>query len=129
MVNEGSNFLRGRFSNRDNKIAQIQKRKKTLASSKIIFHQGQTHAFLHINSIYSNSQMKQVEFPQQWYQQATFYPSRQCLTGQILADPLRLVTSTNQPINLQWITVQYTIKIRNNGILVKVNSFPRLLHV
>ena len=50
----------------------------------MIFPQEQDHPFSHQkHQYYYTSQTKQVEFFQHWNQQATSYPSPQCLTDQI----------------------------------------------
>ena len=60
---------------------------------KMVFHEAQANPF-HINN-YLNDQMKQIEFSQYWNQQATTYPSPQCLVSHILVQRSTLLVVTN----------------------------------
>ena len=97
-MNQGSNFLGGSFSNRDNVRALIQFRKeKQPQDFKRWFVLKNKPIHFHINSkCYKTSQMKQVDVFKHWIQQATSCPSLQCLVDLIQVQKPILVVATEQ---------------------------------
>ena len=97
-MNQGSNFLGGSFSNRDNVRSPIQFRRESqpqhlkrcllLKNRLIHFHINSTSVFRLIKQL--------VEFFQHGNQQATSCPNPQCLVGQIQVQKPVLVVATDQ---------------------------------